>query len=237
MEATNALQGPVYYIRGGPAGPYVKGTANDASSQDAAVNSADLENDTEGYKFGYNVVSQQGGVIRLVADGENNNRVVTLPDKVKLGQERTAFFTDFHVRLGQAQAPSTPYSELDPTKGKMVRPWSDYISTIGKPLGLRAGVDSFSEYCGFKNHNGVSAASMGSHSGGFFLRILNPPNSLSNVLTVNGTLKLSGTGQFSDPTAAAQLELCVVALNDSFLTCEWAPPAEVPIKTETRSVI
>ena len=233
-EASNKYQGPVYYLKGEPAGPYVKSTAADPGNvRDVDANSVDLQNGTYGYSFGYNVLSSKSGedAIQLRGDGKTGaSRVVQIPRKQQLLNEQTAFFTDFHVRLGQAQAPSTPYSELDPTVGKMVRPWSDYISTIGKPLGLRAGVDSFAEYCGFKNHNGISAPGMGSNSGGFFLRILNPPNSLANVLTVNGVLNRT-------PQAAAQLEMVVIALNDSFLTCEWAPPAEVPIKTETRSVI
>jgi hypothetical protein len=157
---------------------------------------------------------------------------VTTPKWSQLTNEETTFWTDCQVQLGSATAPTQPYSELDPTVGKMIRPFNDMISALGKPLGLRGSQMTFEEYCGHYNANGPSAASNGCGPGcaGLFLRILNPPNSLSNVLTVRGTLA-------AEPKADAQMELVALVLHDNFLTCEWQPPAEIPLRTQIRSIV
>jgi hypothetical protein len=72
------------------------------------------------------------------------------------------------------------------------------------------------------------------------LRILNPPNSLSNVLQLRGTLAdtLGYTeGSTGAPKATANLELVVATVFDNLLTVEWAPPAEIPIKTQVSPIV
>jgi hypothetical protein len=64
----------------------------------------------------------------------------------------------------------------------------ELLGSTGKPLGLRGAAQSLSQYCGFDNANGISAPRNGNWGPVAFLRILNPPNSLSNVLQIRGTL-------------------------------------------------
>jgi hypothetical protein len=61
-------------------------------------------------------------------------------------------------KLGSAVAPKIPYSQLDPTKGQVTRMWHDFTAAAGRPLGMRAGCQSLSQYCGWDNSNGPSGA-------------------------------------------------------------------------------
>eukprot|EP01047_Picozoa_sp_COSAG01_P041922 COSAG01_NODE_3630_length_5848_cov_14.340929_2_plen_789_part_00 len=193
-----------------------------------------LSTEAAGDYNSFNKYSDSNSDITFAADttAGTSSVAVTTPKWSQLTNEETTFWTDCQVQLGSATAPTQPYSELDPTVGKMIRPFNDMISALGKPLGLRGSQMTFEEYCGHYNANGPSAASNGCGPGcaGLFLRILNPPNSLSNVLTVRGTLA-------AEPKADAQMELVALVLHDNFLTCEWQPPAEIPLRTQIRSIV
>jgi hypothetical protein len=164
-----------------------------------------------------------------------------------LTREATTHFTDLQVQLGSAAAPKVPYSNLNPSLGQVTRMWNDYLGATGKPLGLRGAAQNLSQYCGFDNANGPSGPRNGNWGPVAFLRILNPPNSLSNVLQIRGTLAdtvayppqetiaaKASTGQID---VAAQLEMVVCCIADNLLTAQWAPPAEVPIKTAVAPIV
>ena len=212
--------GKVYWTSGKP-----KGASGTATNLDKST-------DAEGYIYGFNKFSDTNSPITFVGDTEAGtlSRAASTPKLEQLNAESTTHFTDLQVQLGSAVAPTQPYSELSPANGKMIRCWSDMISALGKPLGLRGGVQNFSQYCGWQNDNGPSAASNGNFGPGYFLRILNPPNSLSNVLTVRGTLAAT-------PQAAAQMELVCCVLHDNFMTVMYNPPSEIPLETATRAIV
>jgi len=137
-------------------------------------------------------------------------------------------------------APKQPYTNLNPSTGAVSRMWTDTINAMGKPMGLRAGNMNLSQYCGWENENGPSGARNGSRGLVTILRILNPPNSLTNVLQIRGMLadKFNYAGnQSGNITADAQLELVVATVFDNLLTVNWAPPAEIPIKTMVSPIV
>ena len=166
---------------------------------------------------------------------------VTVPTKAQLEAEATTHFTGLQVQLGAAMAPKQPYSNLNPGTGAVSRMWTDTINAMGKPMGLRAGNMNLSQYCGWENENGPSGARNGSRGLVTILRILNPPNSLTNVLQIRGTLAdkfdYAGTQSKGNITADAQLELVVATVFDNLLTVNWAPPAEIPIKTMVSPIV
>eukprot|EP01047_Picozoa_sp_COSAG01_P006148 COSAG01_NODE_220_length_21453_cov_118.998361_9_plen_152_part_00 len=43
----------------------------------------------------------------------------------------------FQLQLGNAIAPTVAFSDLDVHVGKMTRPYHEFLSVIGKPLGMR----------------------------------------------------------------------------------------------------
>eukprot|EP01049_Picozoa_sp_SAG25_P009328 SAG25_NODE_916_length_4775_cov_8.131737_1_plen_107_part_00 len=61
------------------------------------------------------------------------------------------------------------HGDLDPAKGKMSRPFADYLSTIGKSLGLRASTLTYAEFCGFQNSNSESGKAKGDRGAVFTL--------------------------------------------------------------------
>ena len=133
-------------------------------------------------------------------------------------------------------APKQPYANLNPSTGAVSRMWTDTINAMGKPMGLRAGNMNLSQYCGWENENGPSGARNGSRGLVTILRILNPPNSLTNVLQIRGMLAdwfgYASTQSGGNITADAQLELVVATVFDNLLTVNWAPPAEIPIEKQ-----
>ncbi len=182
------------------------------------------------------------------ADGEAFGTTtvnITGPTKEDLEKEATTHFKELQVQLGSAMAPKQPYTNLDPNVGAVSRMWTDTINAMGKPMGLRAGNMNLSQYCGFENENGPSGARNGSRGLMTILRILNPPNSLSNVLQIRG--QLANPLGYADATGAsvslgevktdAQLELVVATVFDNLLTVEWAPPAEIPVKTMVAPIV
>ena len=137
-------------------------------------------------------------------------------------------------------APKQPYSNLNPGRGAVSRMWTDTINAMGKPMGLRAGNMNLSQYCGWENENGPSGPRNGSRGLVTILRILNPPNSLTNVLQIRGQLadKLGYEGDpLGNVTNESQLELVVATVFDNLLTVNWAPPAEIPIKTMVAPIV
>ena len=69
----------------------------------------------------------------------------------------------------------------------------------------------------------------GDQGPGYFVRMILPPNSLSNVLTVRCTLD-------DTPQATAKQNLTIVAVHDSLWTMQYAPPAELPIETKVSPI-
>eukprot|EP01047_Picozoa_sp_COSAG01_P051065 COSAG01_NODE_5225_length_4401_cov_24.113901_4_plen_553_part_00 len=133
-------------------------------------------------------------------------------------------FTDFEFSFAGRNYPNIGYGDLDPTKGKMSRPFADYLSTIGKSLGLRASTLTYAEFCGFQNSNSASGAALGDRGAVFMNRTITASGNLSNVLTYRAKLKGS-------PTAAAQQELVCIAIYDNLLNIQYAPPASLPVST------
>ena len=165
---------------------------------------------------------------------------VTVPTIDTLEAQATTHWTDLQVQLGAAMAPKQPYSNLNPGRGAVSRMWTDTINAMGKPMGLRAGNMNLSQYCGWENENGPSGPRNGSRGLVTILRILNPPNSLTNVLQIRGQLadKLGYEGDpLGNVTNESQLELVVATVFDNLLTVNWAPPAEIPIKTMVAPIV
>eukprot|EP01044_Picomonas_judraskeda_P019793 COSAG03_NODE_4250_length_1621_cov_1.449409_2_plen_103_part_00 len=69
----------------------------------------------------------------------------------------------------------------------------------------------------------------GDQGPGYFVRMILPPNSLSNVLTVRCNLD-------ADPGPDAKQQLTIVAVHDSLWTMQYAPPAELPIETKVSPI-
>ena len=182
--------------------------------------------------------AETGAVGSMAIAGANGT--VTIPTVSEMEKEATTHFTDLSVQLGSAHAPKIPFSNLDPTKGNVSRMWSGYLDSIGKPLGLRPSTQSLAEYCGWDNANGPSFPRNGNRGPIALLRILNPPNSLSNVLQIRGNLapckSYTGT-DLNAPKSEAQLELVAIVVHDNLMSVNWAPPAELPLKTATAPIV
>ena len=43
------------------------------------------------------------------------------------------------------------YTAMNPIQGKMQAPWNDYLSSIGRPTGMRGSQLTYTEYCGTHN--------------------------------------------------------------------------------------
>jgi len=174
-------------------------------------------------------------------DTANDKILLTGLTKTDLEKEATTHFKELQVQLGSAMAPKQPYTNLNPGVGAVSRMWTDTINAMGKPMGLRAGNMNLSQYCGFENENGPSGARNGSRGLMTILRILNPPNSLSNVLQIRGQLEnpysYDGTKGSTNIQTDAQLELVVATVFDNLMTVEWAPPAEIPVKTMVAPIV
>lgn len=143
----------------------------------------------------------------------------------------TRHFESFQAQLGSSMAPTPAYGELDPAAGMMARPFNDMLSVIGKPNAMRGSTLSYAEYCGFHNTNKACGVGAGDKGCVFMMRLLTPPNSLSNVLNIRGTL--AGIA----PTALAQQELVVTIVNDQLWNMEYAPPQEIPINTVVNPIV
>ena len=137
------------------------------------------------------------------------------------------------------------YSDLDVLHGKMSRPYNDALSVVGKPSGLRGVSWDYEHYCGRRSATGqkyptdctgtigsVAAADrvFGDSGPVYMLRLLMPSSSLSNMVEIRGTLA-------ANPAPTAEQHLVVIALHDELLNTTYAPPAELPVKTEKVPII
>eukprot|EP01049_Picozoa_sp_SAG25_P005458 SAG25_NODE_375_length_8919_cov_7.676644_2_plen_622_part_00 len=177
----------------------------------------------------------------LTFSGTGGAETVSTPKLADVEKEVTTHLESFQLQLGSAVAPKIPYSQLDPTKGQVTRMWHDFTAAAGRPLGMRAGCQSLSQYCGWDNPNGPSGPRNGNFGPIAFCRLLNPPNSLSNVLQIRGQLAppIKYDGNTTSLQNDAQLELVVMCVADNLLTVEWDPQsgAEIPIKTATAPIV
>ena len=82
---------------------------------------------------------------------------------------------------------------------------------------------------GNQRANTVANQLFGDQGPGYFVRMILPPNSLSNVLTVRCNLD-------ADPGQDAKQQLTIVAVHDSLWTMQYAPPAELPIETKVSPI-
>ena len=158
-------------------------------------------------------------------------------------QHKIYWWQTLQVQLGSAIAPTVAFSELNPKEGQMARPYNEFLSVIGKPLGFRGNTMTFAQYIGKHNSNLGQFTALGATEVGglgdmgplIALRLLTPDSTLSNNLQIRGTLKNSEGG--SGPQAASLQEMVVIVVADSLLNVEYAPPAEIPIKTSVSALV
>jgi hypothetical protein len=120
------------------------------------------------------------------------------------------------------------------------------LSVVGKPSAMRGTTWDYIDWCGKKSANGrsypaaatgrrgaqraeVADEVFGDQGPGYFVRMILPPNSLSNVLTVRCNLDVA-------PAATAKQNLTIVAVHDSLWTMQYAAPAELPIETKVSPI-
>ena len=154
-------------------------------------------------------------------------------------------FTSLVAQCGGRVVPTQMYSDLDVLHGKMARPYNDALSVVGKPSGLRGVSWDYEHYCGRRSATGqkyptdctgtigsVAAADrvFGDSGPVYMLRLLMPSSSLSNMVEIRGTLA-------ANPAPTAEQHLVVIALHDELLNTTYAPPAELPVKTEKVPII
>ena len=94
---------------------------------------------------------------------------------------------------------------MDITQFRAGRAFTDALSVVGKPSAMRGTTWDFIDWCGKKSANGrkfpstadgvrgaqkiaVASETFGDQGPGYFVRMILPPNSLSNVLTVRCNL-------------------------------------------------
>jgi hypothetical protein len=150
---------------------------------------------------------------------------------------------------GQVQPSSGGYTNMDITQFRAGRAFTDALSVVGKPSAMRGTTWDFIDWCGKKSVNGrsfpdgatgrrgtgeqrtqtVGGQLFGDQGPGYFVRMILPPNSLSNVLTVRCNLD-------ADPGQDAKQQLTIVAVHDSLWTMQYAPPAELPIETKVSPI-
>ena len=147
---------------------------------------------------------------------------------------------------GQLQPGNGGYNNMDVTQFKAGRAFTDALSVVGKPSAMRGTTWDFVDWCGKKSANGrtfpaaatgqvgfpardVAEETYGDQGPGYFVRMILPPNSLSNVLTVRCTLD-------DTPQATAKQNLTIVAVHDSLWTMQYAAPAELPVETRVSPI-
>eukprot|EP01046_Picozoa_sp_COSAG06_P015448 COSAG06_NODE_991_length_11174_cov_3.912686_6_plen_486_part_00 len=154
-------------------------------------------------------------------------------------------FTSLVAQCGGRVVPTQMYSDLDVLHGKHARPYNDALSVVGKPSGLRSVSWDYDHYCGRRSATGqkypgncdgmigsVAAADrvFGDSGPVYMMRLLMPSSSLSNMVEIRGTLA-------KNPAPTAEQHLVVIALHDELLNTTYAPPAELPVKTEKVPII
>jgi hypothetical protein len=152
----------------------------------------------------------------------------------------------FQLQLGNAIAPTVAFSDLDVHVGKMTRPYHEFLSVIGKPLGMRGNTMTLAQYMGRHNSNlGQYVGSDDNKPNGAYgdmgpliaLRLLTPDSTLSNNLQIRGTLTHSTGGAGNIAASTAGQEMVVIVVADSMLDVTYAPPAEIPVKTVVNSLV
>ena len=138
-------------------------------------------------------------------------------------------FSDFQLQIGGIVAPTVAFSQMDPSKAHMARPYQEFLNVIGKPGAMRGNTLTFAEYIGSHNSNSPSGPGKGDHGPVFALRLLTPANELNNELQVRG--KLTG----HDPAALQQMVIISVA--DRLLDIQYAPPQEIPVSTAVNDLL
>ena len=148
--------------------------------------------------------------------------------------------------VSKLQPSNGGYNNMDVTQFRAGRAFTDALSVVGKPSAMRGTTWDFVDWCGKKSVNGrtfpaaatgqigfparpVAAETYGDQGPGYFVRMILPPNSLSNVLTVRCTLD-------GVPLATARQQLTIVAVHDSLWSMQYAPPAELPIETKVSPI-
>ena len=179
---------------------------------------------------------------------------LTLADGAGRPTTQPQVLTSLVAHCGGRVVPTQMYADMDVLHGKMARPYADLLSTVGKSSGLRGVSFDYEHYCGRSSATGQlfpdadltanpptgATATIGSvavanrvfpDSGPVFaMRLLMPSSSLSNMVEIQGTL----TG---NPASTAEQHLVVIALHDELLNTIYAPPAELPVKTEKVPII
>ena len=185
---------------------------------------------------------RQTGLVGLGMDNEELGLAtmgINVRDRANTADTtKIATLETLEVQLGSSVAGR--YTGMDPFKGKMQRPWNDYLSTIGKPTAMRGGQMTYGQYCGvvneFRTANAPSGfvaanrANVGRTCGGFYMRILNPSGNLSNVMRISGELNAT-------PGGAAGLELVVCCVSDRLLQCEYVEGQEIPTATRVTDIL
>jgi hypothetical protein len=152
------------------------------------------------------------------------------------GTEPMYWWRDFQLQLGSAIAPTVAFSQMNPQEGSMARAYNEFLSVIGKPLGMRGNTLTYADYVGSHSCNGPSGPSKGDHGPVIALRLLTPDSSLSNNLQIRGTLN-SASGSTSGPTDAGGQEMVVIVVADSLLDVQYAPPTEIPVSTAVNALV
>ena len=147
---------------------------------------------------------------------------------------------------GQIQPSNGGYNNMDCTQLRAGLAYNDALSVVGKPSAMRGVTWTYMDWCGKTSVNGrvfpagatgrvglpnkpVASEVFGDQGPGYFVRMILPPNSLSNVLTVRCTLD-------DAPQVGAKQQLTIVAVHDSLWTMQYAPPAELPIETKVSPI-
>ena len=208
------------------------------------------------------LVAMRQNVHSILADSEEFSKAgsgadelgLTLADGAGRPTTQPQVLTSLVAHCGGRVVPTQMYADMDVLHGKMARPYADLLSTVGKSSGLRGVSFDYEHYCGRSSATGQlfpdadlaanpptgATATIGSvavanrvfpDSGPVFaMRLLMPSSSLSNMVEIQGTL----TG---NPASTAEQHLVVIALHDELLNTIYAPPAELPVKTEKVPII
>jgi hypothetical protein len=55
------------------------------------------------------------------------------------------WWRDFQLQLGSAIAPTVAFSQMNPQEGSMARAYNEFLSVIGKPLGMRGNTLTYAD--------------------------------------------------------------------------------------------
>ena len=112
-------------------------------------------------------------------------------------------------------------------QAEVSRAWNLFTEFVAKSHGFRGSAITFSDFCGYLNHNYGSGPRCGDRGTFFMFNIQNPPGTLATDLQVRGTLE--GT-----PDATARQQLVVMAVSESMYDIAWQAPSESPVLTRVQ---